>query len=86
MRTVTYEVPQLEYGINITSGFGTSTSLFFITAAFYFCMAILIVTIHNYFSNFLFSLYITMVNRPVCWSIVVRDKPTAGSPFSGVSF
>ena len=22
-------------------------------------------------------------NRPVCWSIAVKDKPTAGSPFFG---
>ena len=22
-------------------------------------------------------------NRPVCWSIVVREKPTVGSPFLG---
>ena len=51
MRTVTYEVPQLEWGM----GLGTSTSLFFgITSAFYFCMIILVVTIHNYFRNFHF--------------------------------
>jgi len=22
-------------------------------------------------------------NQPVCWSIVVQEKPTAGSPFAG---
>ena len=30
-----------------------------------------------------FSVVIFDQNRPVCWSIVVKEKPTDGSPFFG---
>ena len=50
-RTATYEVTQLQCGIKIISDFWTSTSLFFITAAFDFCTVNLVVTIHTNFRN-----------------------------------
>jgi hypothetical protein len=31
-----------------------------------------------------FAKTVSKINRPVCWSITMNDKPAVGSPFFGV--